>query len=229
MSNSFNEEYKKLSIKFLKTSVREQLLVLFCGLIVISMLMYTLLLEPLLEKIVRVEQNNAGATQEITRLSEQVESITNKLRDDPNQPIRERIATLEQKAQLLTTQIQSQTRNLVPANEMANVLEGVLAKSEGVKLIELQSIPPSAIALESTEEKEIDAEKEQPSVGLYRHGVKLVVEGSYFDIQGYIEKLENLKWQFYWKKFDYVVGEYPLATVELEIYTLSTNKAFIGV
>jgi MSHA biogenesis protein MshJ len=225
MSNSLNEEYKKLSIKFLKASLREQVLILCCGLIVITMMMYTLLLEPQLEKIVRVEKNSVGATQEITRLSAQVESLTNKLQDDPNQPIRERITTLEQKSQLLMTQLQSQTRNLVPANEMANVLEGVLSKSEGVTLIELESISPSPIILEPVEE----TEQEQPSTGLYRHGVKLVVQGSYFNIQTYLEKLEGLKWQFYWKKFDYIVDEYPLATVELEVYTLSTNKAFIGV
>ena len=44
-----------------------------------------------------------------------------------------------------------------------------------------------------------------------------------------LAELEGLDWRFYWKSFNYNVNEYPLATVELEIYTLSTNRAFIGV
>ena len=92
-----------------------------------------------------------------------------------------------------------------------------------LKLIELQSIAPLPILLEK------NMEDEEPKVGLYRHGVALVFEGNYFDIQQYLEKLESLPWHFYWKKFDYSVAEYPTASVELEIYTLSTNKAFIGV
>jgi MSHA biogenesis protein MshJ len=103
------------------------------------------------------------------------------------------------------------------------MLENVLVGSKGLKLIELQSITPISISLGQSQEGE------EPIAGLYRHGVTLVFEGSYFDIQRYLEKLESLPWQFYWKKFDYLVGEYPTASVELEIYTLSTNKAFIGV
>jgi MSHA biogenesis protein MshJ len=103
------------------------------------------------------------------------------------------------------------------------MLESVLAGSKGLKLIELQSIAPTPILLERPEQGE------EPKAGLYRHGVTLIFEGSYFDIQQYLEKLEALPWKFYWKKFDYLVGDYPTASVELEIYTLSTNKAFIGV
>ncbi len=92
-----------------------------------------------------------------------------------------------------------------------------------LKLNELRSIPPVPLLLQQTEKSD------EPKAGLYRHGVTLIFEGKYFDIQQYLENLESLPWQFYWKKFDYIVGDYPTASVELEIYTLSTNKAFIGV
>ena len=66
-------------------------------------------------------------------------------------------------------------------------------------------------------------------INLYRHGVLLSLKGSYFDIQRYLTRIENLRWQFYWKRFNYVVTGYPDASVEVELYTLSTSKAFIGV
>jgi MSHA biogenesis protein MshJ len=223
MSNSLEQEYKKLSIKFLKSSLREQVLILLCGLAVVILIMYTFLLEPILEYSGKLQQNSISTEKEVSILVGQVTELTNKLKTNPNDPVLKRIALLKRQIQNITNQLKTQTDNLVPANEMAGMLENVLAGSKGLKLIELQSIAPISISLGQPEESE------EPIEGLYRHGVTLVFEGSYFDIQRYLEKLESLPWQFYWKKFDYLVGEYPTASVKLEIYTLSTNKAFIGV
>jgi MSHA biogenesis protein MshJ len=223
MNNAFGQEYKKLSIKFLKVSLREQVLILICGLVVIILMMYTFLLEPIFDSSEKLQRNSNSADKEIRFLIAQVAELTNKLKTGPNDPVLERIALLKRKIQKVTNQLKTQTDNLVPANEMAGMLESVLAGSKGLTLIELQSIAPIPISLRLPEEGE------ETITGLYRHGVTLVFEGNYFDIQRYLEKLESMPWQFYWKKFDYLVGDYPTASVELEIYTLSSNKAFIGV
>lgn len=223
MSNSVDQKYKELSIKFLNMSVREQLLILCCGLVVLVMVIYTFFLEPLLEHSEKLQQNSINAEKEIITLVSQVAELNDKLRTDPNDPVRERIEVLKRQIESISKQLEAQTNNLVPANKMAGMLESVLTGSKGLKLIELQSIAPIPILLEQTEEGE------EPKAGLYRHGVTLVFEGNYFDIQQYLGKLEALPWKFYWKKFDYLVADYPTASVELEIYTLSTNKAFIGV
>jgi len=226
MNNAFGQEYKKLSIKFLKVSLREQVLILICGLVVTILMMYTFLLEPIFDSSEKLQRNSNSADKEIRYLIAQVAELSDKLKTDPNVPVLERIALLKRKIQKVTHQLKAQTDNLVPANKMAGMLESVLAGSKGLTLIELQSIAPIPISLGLPEEGE---EGEETITGLYRHGVTLVFEGNYFDIQRYLEKLESMPWQFYWKKFDYLVGDYPTASVELEIYTLSSNKAFIGV
>jgi len=220
---ALEKEFIKLSGKFHKMSLREQLLILMCGLVVLILLMYTFLLEPLLEHSEKLQQNGVSAETEIATLVEQVAQLSDKLGTDPNDPVNARIEVLKSEIHDITKQLEAQTNNLVPANKMAGMLENVLAGSKGLKLIELQSIAPIPILLEPFDEGE------ESKAGLYRHGVSLVFEGKYFDIQQYLEQLESLPWKFYWKKFDYVVGDYPTASVELEIYTLSTNKAFIGV
>ncbi|MFT6989354.1 MAG: MSHA biogenesis protein MshJ [Paraglaciecola sp.] len=223
MINSLEQEYKKLSTKFLEVSLREQVLILFCGLVVVTLMMFTFLLEPQLENSKKLQQNNINAKKDIITLEGQVAKLYNKIKTDPNDPVHERIAVLQRQIQGINKQLGAQTSNLVPANKMAGVLENVLTNSKGLKLIELQSLEPMPILLEQPEEGK------EPKAGLYRHGVTLILEGNYFDIQRYLERIESLQWQFYWKKFDYLVGDYPTAIVELEIYTLSTNKAFIGV
>ncbi|PKG97777.1 type II secretion system protein GspM [Paraglaciecola sp. MB-3u-78] len=220
MNNSFEQEYKKLSSKFLEVSLREQVLILFCGLVVVILMMYSLLLEPIFESSEKLQQNSKSADKEIRFLIAQVAELSDNIKTDPNGPVLERIALLKRQILNITNQLKTQTDNLVPANKMAGMLESVLAGSKGLTLIELQSIAPIPISLGLPEE---------PDAGLYRHGVTLVFQGNYFDIQRYLEKLESLPWQFYWERFDYLVGDYPTASVELEIYTLSTNKAFIGV
>jgi len=216
-------EYRKLSDKFHNMSLREQILILICGLVILILLMYTLLFEPLFDNSEKLHRKSVSAENEMSTLVVQVAQLTEKLKTNPNDPVNERIDTLKREISSITSQLEAQTNNLVPANKMAGVLESVLAGSKGVKLIELQSIAPIPILLEQAEEGE------ESKAGLYRHGVTLIFEGKYFDIQQYLEKLESLPWKFYWKKFDYIVGDYPTASVELEIYTLSTNKAFIGV
>lgn len=223
MSSTITQEYNKLSTKFLEISLREQLLILICGLVVIILLMYTFLLEPQIDALAKLQKNTKNGENELSTLLAQRDKLTDQLKSDPNEPIRERIDTLERQIQDIANQLASHTDNLVPANKMAGMLESVLADSAGLKLMTLQSIAPVPILFGQSK----DGEK--PEAGLYRHGVQLVFEGNYFDIQQYLEKLESLPWQFYWKKFDYLVDDYPTANVELEIYTLSTNKAFIGV
>ncbi|WP_339720791.1 type II secretion system protein GspM [uncultured Paraglaciecola sp.] len=225
MKNQYDlkTEYRKLSGKFHTLSLREQCLILLCGLVILILLMYTFVFQPLIVNSNKLQQNNVSTKRELASLSVQVAQLTEKLNTDPNDPVNERIAVLKNEIQSMTTQLETQTHNLVPANKMAGMLESVLAGSKGLKLIELQSIAPIPIMLGTVEEDE------EPKAGLYRHGVTLIFEGQYFDIQQYLEELESLPWKFYWKKFDYLVGDYPTASVELEIYTLSTNKAFIGV
>ncbi len=67
----------------------------------------------------------------------------------------------------------------------------------------------------------------EQKVNLYKHGIRLQLEGGYFDVYQYLKALEALPRHFYWKQFDYQVKAYPGAVVEMEIYTLSTSKEFI--
>ncbi|MGR6781441.1 type II secretion system protein M [Moritella viscosa] len=62
---------------------------------------------------------------------------------------------------------------------------------------------------------------------LYRHGLRITMTGSFFNIQAYLTQIEQLPKKFYWEVFDYQIQDYPTAQVVMEIYTLSINKEFI--
>jgi len=66
-------------------------------------------------------------------------------------------------------------------------------------------------------------------VGLYRHGVKLVFEGDYMTTMAFLESLEQKSWRFFWQSLQYDVEKYPKARVTLTLYTLSPERAWLGV
>jgi MSHA biogenesis protein MshJ len=66
-------------------------------------------------------------------------------------------------------------------------------------------------------------------VGLYRHGVKLVFEGDYMTTMEFLESLEQKSWRFFWQALQYDVEKYPNARVTLTLYTLSPERAWLGV
>jgi MSHA biogenesis protein MshJ len=222
MNNDAGQTYKQLSIKFLNVSLREQMLILFCGLIIVILMINTVALEPIFDSSEKLQKKSSSADKEVRLLKQQVAALTDKLKADPNNTLLEKLVLLKRQNQKISGQLKTETENLVPANKMASMLESVLAMSKGLTLIELRSIAPIPVSSGVSE-----ADKKAVTA-LYRHGVTFVFEGNYKDIQRYLETLEALPWQFYWQKFDYSVVEHPIARVELEIYTLSTNKAFIG-
>ena len=225
MSNRLQTEFAKLTQRFDDLVAREQVLLLLCGIVVIVMLGYFVFIEPLTVSQQKSSKQLTRQQNELQAMQSQQQQLVAGLKQDPNAAISAHIDSIKQQIAELDAELNSQTEQLVPARNMPQLLENLLHSSPGLKVIRLQSLPPQAIlSADPDSSAEVPAEP-----GLYRHGVQLVVEGSYFDIQRYLTKLEGLKWQFYWKKFDYSVASYPVAKVEVEIYTLSTNKAFIGV
>ena len=64
---------------------------------------------------------------------------------------------------------------------------------------------------------------------LYRHAIKIKLSGSYFQLRDYLIQLESLSWKFFWQEFNYQLKEYPVSELEIEMYSLSTKREFIGV
>lgn len=228
------ERYDTLFVQFLKITQREKLLILFSGVVIIILIGYLLFIEPVNESTTRNEQTISSLQNQLNSLQAQIEVAEYALGNDPNDLLVESLDKLTDKSQDLDLYLQQETVNLVPPTQMPLLLENMLAGSQGVTLVSMQSIAPTPVL--SSQTKTVDAESDAESndtvvdeINLYRHGVLLSLRGSYFDIQHYLTRIEGLKWQFYWKRFNYVVTEYPEALVEVELYTLSTSKAFIGV
>ena len=74
-----------------------------------------------------------------------------------------------------------------------------------------------------------DNQAQTKQLRLYRHGIKIKLQGHYFALRDYLTQLEGLSWTLFWQGFDYQLKAYPESELEVEIYSLSTAREFIGV
>lgn len=224
MNNPIKQKYQLLNEQFSKLTMREKSSILLASIGLVLFLGITLFVQPAWQKLNEDNLKNQATQKRLASLDRQIVQLEKKLKEDPNAPLRQRLKRLAQEDNKLENRLDALTSDLVPANRMTKLLENLLAKSSDLKLITLESLPPKFLQASQTPN-----EDNATNLGLYQHGVKLVLEGGYFPLLQYLESIEESKWQFYWKGFDYQVSEYPLATLELEVYTLSRSEAFIGV
>ena len=71
----------------------------------------------------------------------------------------------------------------------------------------------------------------EPAPVLYRHGMRVTFEGSYFEVRDYLRSIEGGDWRLFWERLDYQVGEAGpgRARITLELYTLSREAGWVGV
>jgi len=209
------QQWQQLSVRVVAMSLRERWLILLAGAALLLMPAYSLLLEPTwLAYQSQIARSQELATT-IAQLQLENQSRQQALLLDPNQPVREQQLKLTQQLVELDAQLKDQTLDLIPAERMPGLLEQMLASSGRLRLISLTSLPPKPL-LDDPEQNL-----------LFQHGIQLRLQGSYFDIFQYLRALEGLPEHFYWRRLNYQVEQYPQASIELELYTLSSSKEFI--
>ncbi len=104
----------------------------------------------------------------------------------------------------------------VNPQDVAVLLRAILAQHSGIEVVELVNLPVKEIVI-----------ADQPS-GLYRHPLKLTMQGSFQEVVAYIEALEAVPGGLSFRRLDYLVDAHPRAQVVLEIETLSNRQAWFG-
>lgn len=212
--------FAKYDAQFESLSQREKVLIFATGLIVIVAIMVFLLIDPALQKNTKTADSLPPLATEIQTLQQTSIIYEQALAEDPNEKLREQIASVNDRMQVLQNQFSAQLSDLILPRQMPVLIEQVFAQAEGLKLVEMASVTPVNIFADNPA---------MAGVPLYQHGVKLTFEGRFFAVRDFLASLEQLTNQIYWRSMAYQVSEYPNAEVTLEVYTLSTEKAFIGV
>lgn len=211
--------WQQLSEKFAQMTTREKLMVSFCGLVGVSLLLFSIVLEPAIELEQASNKKLMVTEKRVKALDKDIRLAKAKLKGDPNQEINAQLQRLLKQSQQLSQQLSKIIENLISPSQMSQLLEKVLRGTKGVHLVSMESLTAEPIG------KDSDGGQ---YTGYYLHPIRLEVTGNYFSILSYLEALEALPVKYYWRSFQYSVESYPKARLVIQVYTLGTRQEFIG-
>ena len=218
-------------------TLRERGFVMAGMLAVTYFLWVGLVAQPMEKKQRELNANQERVTAEITGLNAQAQAMLQQSKDDPNTIHRAELESLKTELKALNSDLAGTTDHLVPPGQMAKVLEAVLQGTNGLQLQQVTSLGSSPLVPESTtpeaKAKAADSDTEEqeteaPARKVYKHGIKLVLQGSFFSVLDFLRKLEQLDWKFFWDGVEFRVVDYPDATVEITVFTISLEPTWIG-
>ena len=230
-------QWQVYSEKFNNITNREQYLIIATGLVGIIFILYSLFLDTPFQ---RVSQLNKEITQTQQNNRNNINSIAvleQALSEDPNIALKRELTQYQVKLGEIDQQLLKLTSDLIDPIQMRYALIKLLKLQSGVKLLSFEVLPAQPVTKskvddEASGEKSTVVKSEQTEssqLRLYRHGIKIKLQGKYFQLRKYLAQLEGLSWKFFWQEFNYQLKEYPVSELEVEIYSLSTAQEFIGV
>jgi len=231
--NALIEKYAK---RLDALSRRERIMVFAAAAVAILALFYLPGIGPALErsKLMRaqiLDQNN-----QIVAATAQKAELERALKTDPDIAVRARIAEKRKQIAEIDTQLAGLQRTLVPPQTMGAVLQQLVDRDHRVRIVRLQNLAPAPLieregqtgAKPAAAAAAASASAQAGGRHVYKHGVQVVVEGSYLDLLAYVARLEQQPWQVYWGK-TVMSADYPKVRIELTLYTLSLDKAWLVV
>jgi len=226
------KQWQAYADKFLTITVREQYLILFSGIVVIGFIFFNLLIESQIVKSRQLKKDIIQLSADNNSKNTNIVLFEQALLTDPNAALRQQILTYESKLSQIDTELLTLTSELIDPIQMRHALLELLDVQKGVSLLSFELIgakPVVTSSIEKVTEKKEETQDTASSLSLYRHGIKLKLKGNYFQLRNYLTQLEEMSWTFFWKNFDYELQEYPMSELEIEMYSLSTKREFIGV
>ena len=193
-------------------------------------LLSVLMLDPLVAKKKRLNQEASQQQVQVQELQARIGTVLGAGRIDPDAATRVRMAAMNQKLEQSRAALQSVQQSLVPPEKMARLLEDVLTQNRHLKLVSLKTLPVSGVLeMISDTVAPQTTEKKQAGPVIFKHGVEITVAGSYAELTQYLETMEKLPWRMIWGKAEMRVEEYPLVTLSITLYTLSMDKTWLSV
>lgn len=210
--------------KFNALALRLRILFTFVLIAVIYMLFDILWYSSTVQQSKTIRLEIESNQRQVSELIDIQNTLNSNVSQSRNNPKTQKIALLENEITKIRQQLTQKTMNLIPSNEMADVLEKIIKSSESLKLISLSK--RASIKLSDTVESS-NTHQDQ-AINLYRHSVEIVLQGSYRGTYEFLKNLENMERKVAFESLNYDVENYPKAEVRLVVSTLSLKKEWIG-
>ncbi len=224
--------WQKLSARIDSRTLRERAMLFLTAAVAIIFLVFFFFLNPsyakqkqMLAEIGNQQGRIAAVEMEITQT---IEAHTR----DPDAAERARLASIQAQAQALKVALTAMQQGMVPAERMTGLLEQILRSHRGLRLQSMRTLgetpadaTPAVVTAAPAGSAVVPALA--PPQLLHRHGVELVLRGSYHDMVAYMSALEAMQGQIFWGNANMAVDTYPNATLTLTVFTINLDKKWL--
>ncbi|AXT38320.1 agglutinin biogenesis protein MshJ [Alteromonas sp. BL110] len=212
-------QYQQLSDKFSALENREKQLILWVSLGLIIYLFFWFGVSPALDDMSAADKTATRKESEYKALVIQRDAIVQALTVDYTQRMQQELDNARKELLNVDEALLSLNEGFVAADRMPELLMTLLNEENNVSLVNFNVEATQAIRF---------GEGETQSTSFYRHNMRLVIEGSYFDLRSYLARLQSAPEKVIVTDFAYNVVEYPNASLTLGLATVSNNATFIS-
>jgi MSHA biogenesis protein MshJ len=237
MKQQLLQQWIKLSTRLDAMTLRERAMVFTAVVAGILFLIYTVSAEPLLKKQSALQLQIKQQQNQITGIDQEIVAKAQGFKVDPDAATREQLNAVRRDIDATSNSLMAVQKGLVAPDKIAPLLEHLLRGNGRLKLISLKTLPVTGLneaAKPAAAQTPVPAPTPagqpapaKPRELLYRHGVEIVVQGSYLDMVNYMAALESLPVQLFWGKANLDAQQYPNSRLTLTLYTLSLDQKWM--
>lgn len=225
------QHWEKLGAKLDAMTLRERVFVLAAVLAGIISLANMFLFEPLLLRGKTLHTQLQQQWQAIAQTQAGIAAIEQENSPNSTSPQRQRINQLRHELANGNAYLQSNRENLVQPQKMAEHLRRLLNRNSNLQLVAMNNLPVTLLLEKPAQDAAAKSSESKPEGKnqVYKHGVKLVLRGTYPDLLRYLQMLESLPQQMYWAQAEMSVVKYPVSELTLVLYTLGLEKTWLQI
>ena len=221
MMTKLSAEWQVLVAKTNALSLRERAIIAVAASVLLLGIFDQLMMRPWLHERTSLTARQQTLSAENAKNVEAISSLEKRLANDPNQALKDEIAKLQQRRQQLDLAIARFTDGMIAPERMPALLGHLLSERSGLKVESIRTLPAQKI---------LTADKNNPNApSIYRHDLKLHLQGSFTQVQTYLRSIEALPSRMVWDEMSFSVAKYPHGELTLALHTLSAREELIRV
>ncbi len=206
-------------------TLRERILICGALIAVVYATWHTILYDYVMATDEEIAKKADDIKSQINLLEGQIDSISEVVGRNPTSVLIDQVRELKLEDDALNKKIVDGTKKMVSAKQMAIILQGIIAKTSGLTLVNMESLETKALF----PSKVIQDGDKSVTLQAFTHGLKIEMLGGYFETLQFLQAVEQQDSMVIWDTLSYEVVKYPQAKITIYLHTLGLDEGWIGV
>jgi MSHA biogenesis protein MshJ len=214
-------------------TLRERVLLFAAVLAILIILPYAFIVQPALRRQQQLLDTMRKEQSQIQAMQEQLRVLAASDEASPSQALVGQLTLLERRVADVEREIEQKQKQLVPSGRLSDVVRHMIAKSARLEIVSLTSMKGQPVEV-SPAPAATPGAKAKPAAGpenqapqLYKHGVEIVLRGTFLDLLAYVAEVETAHSRLMWGPLALTVEKYPMVTLSASVFTFSSDPSVL--